>query len=53
MIILKITVCLTSTGTLRIKCLCDRVSAFAPEQEEIAKEFTLSLFLNSFNYYKA
>lgn len=53
MISLKLTVHLTSTVPVRINSLCDKVTAFALQQEDIVKEFTSSLLLNSLTYYKA
>lgn len=40
MIILKLTVCLTSTVTDRIKSLFDRVSVFALQQQGMSTKFT-------------
>jgi len=53
MIILNLTVCLTSTVTVRVKSLCDEVSIFTLQQEKISQEITSSLFLCSTNYLKA
>lgn len=53
MIILKLTICLTSTVTVRMKCLFDRVSAFALQQQGISIKFTPSFFVNNSNSYKA
>lgn len=39
-VILKLTVCLTSTDTVRMKSLCDRVSIFALQQQGTSTKFT-------------